>query len=172
MAIMLNQEPSSQSMLSAFAAMQQRSRQDAPALPAGYASVGMPQPLSRDCEAWWTALAYDASYSCIGQLIYEQERKVAFLDAEEAILCMLALFENCMDLLAQCSDSFIDEVTCYVLPLWTTWIHEQQKHVADTQAPTLCAWCWYEQHPDQPFPPAASSACCDGHKRLVKGGAA
>jgi hypothetical protein len=33
----------------------------------------------------------------------------------------------------------------------------------------LCVWCWYEQHPHQPFPADRSSSMCGRHAAWERG---
>lgn len=141
-----------------------------PVLPDGYQSLSMPQPLSGDHEGWWTTLALHVRLDVLGMLTYDEDgKKVAFLAAPEAILSAFAILDNLMDLAADCPATFTDDHHREIFALWQAWKGVLEPPTVTTQ----CVWCWYEQHPDQPFPAQESSSCCARHKhqvQVLKGG--
>lgn len=143
----------------------------APQLPTGYAPIGPIQPLCGDREGYWIVYAQNCSYDVSGMLIYDETGVACFLTSQEAMYALFALLDTILDLTAECSDEFTNDHSCDIIPVWSAWskLHYTQP---EPSSPALCAWCWYEKHPDTPFPPAASSACCASHKPVRKGGAA
>jgi hypothetical protein len=145
----------------------------APGLPAGYAPIGSPQPLSGDREGYWIVYAHNAAYDVSGMLIYDETAAACFLTSQEAMYALFALLDHIIDLTLDSPIEFTDDHNQDIIPLWNTWSRLHYQYIQPSQAPTLCVWCWYEEHPTTPFPPAASSKCCALHKPLVvKGGAA
>jgi hypothetical protein len=179
MAMMLTPQEQ-QVMAGAFALQVQRSKGDdgathvpAPGLPAGYAPIGSPLPLSGDREGYWIVYAHNAAYDVSGMLIYDETVTACFLTSQEAMYALFALLDHIIDLTLDSPIEFADDHNQDIIPLWNVWSRLHYQYIQPKpQASTLCVWCWYEEYPDKPFPAAASSSCCASHKHLVKEGAA
>lgn len=137
----------------------------APAAPAGYQLIGTSHPLSRDAEGSWIGYAYHVAYNTPGMLVYDEESQpITFFTADEAMRVAFVVLDTMMDLVDECSPSFLQEHMQTSYALWQSWsrIHAPQADIR------LCVFCWQEANPGEDFPAEESSKYCERHRHLVR----
>jgi hypothetical protein len=49
-----------------------------------------------------------------------------------------------------------------------TQLATEANNVPNSTTTPHCVYCWYEQHPDTPFPADESSTYCDRHGKIAR----